>query len=662
MIKDVLGQGGFGITYKALNYQTGEFVAIKEYYPRTIVTRNSSYTVLPQTGQNERDFEYGKSQFLEEAKTLSEFIGNPAVVKVYSYFEENGTAYFVMEFLEGVSLTGYLSSKGGRVSWQEAWDLLLPLMDALSAVHEKNIVHRDIKPDNIVITNDGATKLLDFGAARYIYGVQSHSLEAILTPGFAPMEQYFRRGHQGSWTDVYALAATMYCAITGVVPPEAAERSYEDTLIKPASMGIIIPDYAETALLKALSIREKDRYRTIYEFKNTVLNGIRREEEEKKKKEQQEALRRQEEEKRKQEEEKRKQEEEKNKKEEQERIKAEQRKKAEEENQLRKEQEEREVELRIRKKIEKETDEKDKEIQRLKEEISKQSEQKKLDGKDKEDQYLEKETKKEDLQKKSVQKKTQTNGNGNKVLIAVLLAAAAIVCLWFSGVFSNSSRTSGNNGKITETASGQIDSQTAPEEAKGTSKPDTTGSETDDTDNGTRRSSEPIALTDSWDEIITAGKDGTYKDKYRIGDTNELDLGEEGIVNMKLAAIDADELADGSGKATMTWIAVELINSEYHMNPNDTNKGGWPESEMRIWLRESIMPLFPENVKSNIKEVTKYTYSETSTISSKDTIWIPSMREVAGAGGDSYEPYSRFTICWENRGPMYISAFPNNKT
>ena len=131
---------------------------------------------------------------------------------------------------------------------------------------------------------------------------------------------------------------------------------------------------------------------------------------------------------------------------------------------------------------------------------------------------------------------------------------------------------------------------------------------------------------------------------------------------MKLAAIDADELADGSGKATMTWIAVELINSEYHMNPNDTNKGGWPESEMRIWLRESIMPLFPENVKSNIKEVTKYTYSETSTISSKDTIWIPSMREVAGAGGDSYEPYSRFTICWENRGPMYISAFPNNKT
>ena len=309
IIKDVLGQGGFGITYKALDYQTREYVAIKEYYPRMIVTRDPSYNVVPQTGQNDHDFDYGRSQFLEEAKTLSEFIGNPGVVKVYSYFEENGTAYFVMEYLEGVSLSEYLRKKGGRIPWQEAWELMLPLMDALSAVHEKKIVHRDIKPDNIIITDDGLTKLLDFGAARYVYGVQSHSLDTVLTPGFAPFEQYFRRGNQGPWTDVYALAATMYCAITGTVPPESAERSYKDTLVLPSSLGTVLPDYAEAAILKALAVHEDNRYRDMDGFKSAVLDGIRREEEEKREKEEK-GLRRREEKSREEEEKQREQKEE----------------------------------------------------------------------------------------------------------------------------------------------------------------------------------------------------------------------------------------------------------------------------------------------------------------------------------------------------------------
>ena len=272
IIREVLGQGGFGITYKAIDYKTNSVVAIKEYYPSAIATRSSSYSVQPQSERYVRDFEYGKQQFLEEASTLSEFIGNPNIVKVYRYFEEPGTktAYFVMEYVQGISLSKYLKEQGGRISWEKALELLLPVADALSEVHSKSIVHRDIKPDNIMLTEDMQAKVLDFGAARYVYGMQSNSLETILTPGFAPMEQYYRRGHQGPWTDVYALAATIYCAITGKVPPEATERIVQDTLQTPAALGIAIPDYAEAALLKALNVNEENRYRTMEAFKNAM--------------------------------------------------------------------------------------------------------------------------------------------------------------------------------------------------------------------------------------------------------------------------------------------------------------------------------------------------------------------------------------------------------
>ena len=158
-------------------------------------------------------------------------------------------------------------------------------------------------------------------------------------------------------------------------------------------------------------------------------------------------------------------------------------------------------------------------------------------------------------------------------------------------------------------------------------------------------------ISDSWEEIIAAGEDGTYIDKYQIGDTKELDLGEEGVIEMELVAFDADELADGSGKAHMTWIAKDLLNTEYFMNGEDTNEGGWPASDMRAWLRDSILPLFPETVRSNIREVKKYSnsYSDKGTISSSDTIWIPSRREMFGADN-----------AYEDEGPEYLTAFPDH--
>lgn len=162
---------------------------------------------------------------------------------------------------------------------------------------------------------------------------------------------------------------------------------------------------------------------------------------------------------------------------------------------------------------------------------------------------------------------------------------------------------------------------------------------------------DPGPISDSWEEIIAAGEDGTYVDKYRIGDTKELDLGKEGVIEMELVAFDADELADGSGKAAMTWIAKGLLNTEHTMNEALTSEGGWPSSDLRAWMQESVFPLFPEDVRSNIKEVTKYSFSYTDgeTISSSEKIWIPGRKEIFGG-----------EFSQEQVGPEYLSVFPDD--
>ena len=171
IIGRVLGQGGFGITYVAQDYQTKSRVAIKEYLPTDFAGRTQGTNAVQIHSEEMREnFDYGKEQFLAEAKTLAEFIGNEHIVRIYSYFEENNTAYFAMEYINGVSLNNYMRERGGRLSVDEANGLLIPVMEALDWVHSKGIVHRDIAPDNIIITQNGTAKLLDFGAARYSTG------------------------------------------------------------------------------------------------------------------------------------------------------------------------------------------------------------------------------------------------------------------------------------------------------------------------------------------------------------------------------------------------------------------------------------------------------------------------------------------------------------
>ncbi len=266
----VLGQGGFGITYIAQDVQTGQRVAIKEYFPETMATRTGSHGVTAFSGQRQDNYAYGMQCFLSEAQTLAQFIGVENIVRIHSYFEENGTAYFAMDYIDGISLKAYVKQKGKKVSWEEAKRLLFPVMDALSIVHSKGIIHRDIAPDNIYITKDGKVKLLDFGAARYSLGDRSRSLDVVLKAGFAPMEQYTRRGRQGPYTDVYSMAATIYYTITGHLPPESVERMEEDMLVQPSAYRAKLPPEAEEALEKALSVRAADRYQSMAEFRHAL--------------------------------------------------------------------------------------------------------------------------------------------------------------------------------------------------------------------------------------------------------------------------------------------------------------------------------------------------------------------------------------------------------
>ena len=269
----VLGQGGFGITYAAWDFSQNRKVAVKEYFPETFATRESATRrVTPLSHSHDENYRFGLQQFLKEAGALSQFTHIEEIVSVYACFEENGTAYFTMEFLEGITFKEYISRFGGRVPWQETCNVLFPVMTALDAVHQSGMVHRDVAPDNIFITQAGKIKLLDFGAARYSLGDKSATLDVVLKHGFAPMEQYTAHGRRGPYTDIYALGACFYMALTGQVPPNALDRVNEDTLVPPEQLGVSLPAEARNAILKALEVRSAQRQQTITQLRSELLS------------------------------------------------------------------------------------------------------------------------------------------------------------------------------------------------------------------------------------------------------------------------------------------------------------------------------------------------------------------------------------------------------
>ena len=226
----VLGFGGFGMTYLGFDHNLDKAVAIKEYLPSDIAIRTADRSVAPQASNFRGDFQWGLERFLNEARTLARF-DHRHIIKVYRFFEAHGTGYIVMEYAESETLSARLERKG-PLSEAELKAILYPLLDGLEVVHGADFLHRDIKPGNIVLRDvDGSPVLLDFGAARQAVGAKSRSVTSIVTPGYAPIEQYSTRGRQGAWTDLYALGGVCYRALTGDVPEDATDRMRDDPLV-----------------------------------------------------------------------------------------------------------------------------------------------------------------------------------------------------------------------------------------------------------------------------------------------------------------------------------------------------------------------------------------------------------------------------------------------
>lgn len=267
VIEKVLGEGGFGITYKGIDKLLAVEVAVKEYFPQGFVTRNNVYSEeITITQMKYEDlFQKGKERFLSEARVLAKFNKESGIVSVTDFFEENNTAYIVMEYLDGITLKDYIENNG-LLSMDDTLGLMSPLMEALDAVHKEGLIHRDISPDNIMLLSNGGIKLMDFGAARTYTEFGQKSLSIMLKHGYAPEEQYRTHGVQGPWTDIYALSATIYKCITGQTPVESLQRVLSDTLQSPSQMGIQIQPWQEYALMKGLSVRQENRYQNMREY------------------------------------------------------------------------------------------------------------------------------------------------------------------------------------------------------------------------------------------------------------------------------------------------------------------------------------------------------------------------------------------------------------
>lgn len=273
-IEKVLGQGGFGITYLGMDELHKKKVAIKEFFPQGIVTRNIEYedTVTVTLVGEKENYDKGKERFLKEAQTMAMFSKDKGIVKALDFFEINNTAYIVMEYLEGVTLKQYLR-ENKRIAAEDLVELLVPLIEALDEIHSQGLIHRDISPDNIMVLPDGRIKLMDFGAARDYTEFGEKSLSIVLKPGYAPPEQYQTHGVQGPWTDIYALCATMYKCITGENPPDAIDRLVDDHLKKISAFGISVSPQIEKAIIKGMSVAAKDRYQNVGDFCEDLYGG-----------------------------------------------------------------------------------------------------------------------------------------------------------------------------------------------------------------------------------------------------------------------------------------------------------------------------------------------------------------------------------------------------
>lgn len=268
IVGKVIGKGGFGVTYLAYDVSTNRKVAIKEFFPYGVALRAAGTTTVSVASMdNAEAFKLGAEKFYNEAKLVSRFNGNPNIVGVHEFFYENDTVYFAMEYLEGHTLKDHIAEHG-VISAPQALFIMQNVANALMAAHSSNVLHRDISPDNIILCNNGDIKLIDFGAARQVVAEHSQSFSVILKPGFAPLEQYQKKGNQGPWTDIYSLGTTIYYSLTADIPEDPMSRIDDDKAF--SSNQYNINEELWAVISKAAGLRIEDRYGDVFALKNDL--------------------------------------------------------------------------------------------------------------------------------------------------------------------------------------------------------------------------------------------------------------------------------------------------------------------------------------------------------------------------------------------------------
>ena len=271
-IARVVGSGGFGITYEAEDINLATLVAIKEYYPFDFGDRDATMSVRPKSDRHKSTFDWGRSNFLLEARTLARF-EHPSIVRVSRVFEANSTAYMVMRFEQGKNFEAWLRGLGRPPTQDELDRIAAPLLDALEMMHAQNFLHRDIAPDNIIVRPDGTPVLLDFGTARRAVAERSRALTGIVKAGYSPQEQYASDSRlQGPWSDLYAFGGTLYRAVTGKAPEEATLRFDEDRMASAvqAAKGSYRRGFL-AAIDTCLKVRHSERPRSVAQLRPMLL-------------------------------------------------------------------------------------------------------------------------------------------------------------------------------------------------------------------------------------------------------------------------------------------------------------------------------------------------------------------------------------------------------
>ena len=263
--------GGFGIVYRAWDTKLETIVAIKEFFANRLMTRAAGETQVIVNKKAGQEYEYRKKRFLAEARTMAKFGKHRNIPNVFESFEENGTAYIVMELLTGQALNEYLQENGNAVDHDFAIHIAAEVGKALISMHEMGIIHRDVAPDNIFICEDTRVLLLDLGAAKLADDTDT-VIDIILKPGYSPVEQYDNTASMGNWTDIYALGATLYVMLTGIKPDESTNRKINDSLTPPHDIDPDIPENLSNAVLKAMAIDRHMRFKTVEDFLKAI-NG-----------------------------------------------------------------------------------------------------------------------------------------------------------------------------------------------------------------------------------------------------------------------------------------------------------------------------------------------------------------------------------------------------